>query len=304
MKKLLILLVAVLIIFGGFIILGKSKVQSPQSGKIKVTASFYPLYFFSQEIGGDKASVANITPAGAEPHDYDPSTGDIARIENSNLLVLNGGVEVWGDRMKTSLSGKNTVVVVAGEKLLTRSLTEEGQTMQDPHVWLDPILAKEEVANILAGFEKVDPANSSYYSANAQKVDVQLDQLDKEYKTGLATCGKKDIITSHAAFAYLGARYGLNQVPIAGLSPDAEPSSKQLADISDFAKKNGVKYIFFESLVSPKLSDTIAAEVGAKTLVLDPLEGLSVNNIKAGKNYFSVMRQNLVNLQTALECNK
>lgn len=301
MKKIILLVIAAILIISSFSLLNNSKKDS-QNGKLKVTTSFYPLYFFSQQIGGEKASVSNITPAGAEPHDYDPTTGDIARIENSQLLVLNGGVEAWGDKIKQTLSGKKTVIVVAGEKLLTRQLEEAGQNIQDPHVWLDPSLAKEEVANILAGFEKVDPANKSYYQKNASDLDVKLDSLDKQLKDGLVSCQKKDIVTSHAAFGYLASRYGLNQVPIAGLSPDAEPSSKQLADVSDFAKKNGVNYIFFESLVSPKLSDTIAREIGAKTLVLDPLEGISGDDLKAGKDYFSIMKQNLANLRVALQC--
>ena len=128
--------------------------------------------------------------------------------------------------------------------------------------------------------------------------------MDTEYKQGLSSCEGKNIITSHAAFGYLAAAYGLNQVPIAGLSPDAEPSPRQLADIAKFAKDNQVKYIFFESLVSPKLSQTIATEVGAQTLVLNPIEGLSEEEMSHGKTYFSVMQDNLTNLRTALQCTK
>jgi len=160
------------------------------------------------------------------------------------------------------------------------------------------------VARINEGFDKADPANRAYYDQNAKGLDSSLDQLDAQYKAGLQSCQQKDIITSHAAFGYLGAQYGLTQVPISGLSPDAEPSNQQLAEVTDFARAHHVKYIFFESLVSPKLSDTIASEVGAKTLVLDPIEGLSNDNIQAGKNYFTVMQQNLKNLQLALACSK
>ena len=163
-------------------------------------------------------------------------------------------------------------------------------------------MAKKEVEKIAQAIDQADPNNKSFYDQNTKNLEDKLDQLDNEYKTGLTSCQSKDIVTSHAAFGYLGTRYGLNQVAIAGLSPDEEPSSKQLVDVADFARKNNVKYIFFESLVSPKLSETIAQEIGAKTLVLDPLEGLSDDNIKQGKDYFSVMRDNLANLQTALQC--
>jgi zinc transport system substrate-binding protein len=270
--------------------------------KLQVTASFYPLYFFSSQIGGDEAEVKNITPSGAEPHDYDPSTRDIARIENSDMLVLNGGLESWGDKIRDNLKDKNIAIVTAGEGLLTQQLAEEGRTTQDPHVWLDPQLAKKEVNKITRGFIKVDPANGLYYQANEKTLDDELDRLDAKFKRGLSNCRQKDIITSHAAFSYLASRYGFNQVSIAGLSPDEEPSIQQLTKVAKFAKEHNVKYIFFESLVSPKLSDTIASEVGAEVLVLDPLEGLSNDDIKQGRNYFTVMANNLKNLRTALEC--
>jgi zinc transport system substrate-binding protein len=296
-NKFLILLTLIVIIAGGFY-LAKRNVAPTNNGKLQITASFYPLYFFATQIGGDKADVKNITPAAAEPHDYDPTTQDIARIEKSNLLILNGGVEAWGDK------GTNVTIVTAADGLLTRKLVEEGKTAQDPHVWLNPQLAKVEVAKITQAFIKIDAANSSYYQANEKILDDKLDNLDGQYKAGLASCQNKDIITSHAAFAYMGSRYGLNQVAISGLSPDEEPSSQQLADVANFAKAHNVKYIFFESLISPKLSETVANEIGAKTLVLDPLEGISENDMQQGKNYFTVMAENLKNLQEALSCNQ
>ncbi|HVZ67248.1 MAG TPA: zinc ABC transporter substrate-binding protein [Patescibacteria group bacterium] len=276
--------------------------KTASNKSVQVSASFYPLYFFASQIGGDKAVVNNITPAGAEPHDFEPSPKDIAGIENSQLLVLNGGVEGWGDKVKNNLKGKSTVIVTAGKDLLTKSLVEEGQSIKDPHVWLDPKLAKVEAAKITDGLASVDPKNKDYYITNQNNLNNELDKLDSEYRIGLANCEKKDIITSHAAFAYLAQEYGLNQVAISGISPDEEPSTKQLAEVAKFAKDNNVKYIFFESLVSPKLSQTIANEVGAQTLVLDPIEGIPDDNIKKGDNYFTIMRSNLKNLEIALQC--
>ena len=276
-----------------------------QSGKLQVVASFYPLYFFSQQIGGNKADVTNIVPAGAEPHDYEPTAQDMAKMESSMLIVLNGGgLEAWSDNIKKNIDARNTAIVVAGEGLTTQQVTEDGQTGIDPHVWLDPPLAMKMVDRIEQGFEKVDPANKDYYRSNVNSLKVRLGDLDMAYKQGLGSCPEKSIITSHAAFGYLATTYGLNQVSISGLSPDAEPSPRQLADIVKFAKNNHVKYIFFESLVSPKLSQTIANEVGARTLVLNPIEGLSDKELAQGKDYFSMMRNNLKNLQTALQCAK
>ena len=295
-----VLLVLGFVLAGRF--LGIATTPKSQTKKLQITASFYPLYFFASQIGNDLVQVQNITPAGAEPHDYEPTTQDIARIENSDLLILNGAVESWGDKIKDNLKGKKTKVAVAGEGLLTQQLTENGQTTLDPHIWLSPPLAKKETEKISAGIISVDPQHSQVYQDNEKKLATKLDQLDAEYKTGLANCKQKDIITSHAAFGYLASTYGLNQVPIAGLSPDQEPSAKQLAEVANFAKQHNVKYIFFEKLVSPKLSETIASEIGAKTLVLDPLEGLTEDDIKSGKDYFSVMQDNLKNLQLALQC--
>ncbi|MEO6508871.1 MAG: zinc ABC transporter substrate-binding protein, partial [Patescibacteria group bacterium] len=274
-----------------------------KSSKLTATTSFYPLYFFSSQIGGNKVSVKNITPSGAEPHDYEPTAQDVAFIEKSDLLVLNGGsLEAWGDKIKDNLKGTSVVIITASEGLTSQHIEEEGKYIIDPHVWLDPVKAKKEIQTILNGFVKVDSQNKDYYTTNANRLLAQLDALDTKYKNGLMSCGQKDIITSHAAFGYLAKTYGLNQVPISGLSPDAEPSSKQLADVATFAKGHNVKYIFFESLVSPKLSETIANEVGAKTLVLDPIEGVSDGDMKAGKNYLTIMKDNLINLQLALEC--
>jgi zinc transport system substrate-binding protein len=293
------------IVFVGVIALLVSGHKKPaiSSGKLQVSTSFYPLYFMSSEIGGNKADVANITPSGGEPHDYEPTAQDIAQIENSKLLVLNGGgLEAWGASIQKNIDPQKTLVVTAGEGLTTQKVTEDGVDMIDPHVWLSPPLAEKMVDKIALGFAQADPANASYYQANAMALKVKLADLDTAYKTGLASCAQKNIITSHAAFGYIATTYGLHQVPIAGLSPDAEPSPKQLADIAQFAKSNTVKYIFFESLVSPKLSETIANEVGAKTMVLNPIEGLTPAEISAGKTYLTEMRNNLTNLETVLEC--
>jgi len=269
---------------------------------LTVATSFYPLYYFASQIGGDKASVFNVTPSGAEPHDYEPTAQAIAQVERSRLLIVNGDLEAWAQRVEQTLDPARTLVVTAGAGLTTRDLAENGTAMVDPHVWLSPPLAKEMVAHIEAGFATVDPSNAAYYAANAADLSARLDALDAAYRAGLAHCSSTDIITSHAAFGYLAATYGLTQVPIAGLSPDAEPSAQQLVTITDFARAHHVQVIFFESLVSPKLAQTIATEVGAQTMVLDPLEGLTEADQKAGKDYFTVMQQNLNALQSALEC--
>jgi zinc transport system substrate-binding protein len=276
-----------------------------QSGQIKVVTSFYPLYFFAQQIGGERAEVLNITPAGAEPHDYEPTAKDMAAIEDSRLLILNGGgLEPWAADIRDNINLERTKILVVGDGLAVKKIAEDGKNLTDPHIWLSPPLAAQMVDKIVAGFTAVDAANQDYYLANAERLKKELSALDQAYQGGLSRCAKKEIITAHAAFAYLAATYNLQQMPIAGLAPEAEPSPREMADIVKLARDRQVKYIFFESLVSPKLADTIAAEVGAQTLVLNPLEGLTPAEISAGQDYFTEMRNNLINLQIALECQK
>lgn len=302
--KYIIGIVFLVCLLGGLILLN-NRVSSPgnKGAKIAVVASFYPLYYFSERIGGDRADVYNLTPAGVEPHDYEPTARDMALIESSNLLILNGGnLEVWGDNIKNNLNPKQTVLVVAGEDLFNERLIEGSESIVDPHIWLSPLLAEEMINKILDGFQASDPTNTSYYTANAEALKEDLRHLNADYLVGLKNCVLNDIVTSHASFGYLAATYNLRQISIAGLSPLAEPSSKEIGVVAKLAKERGVKYIFFESLVSPKLSETIATEIGAQTLVLNPLEGLTRAEINAGKNYFTEMRDNLNNLKIALEC--
>ncbi len=274
-----------------------------KNSRLQVVTSFYPLYFFTTQIVLDKAAVYNITPAGAEPHDYEPTTRDIAKIEDSQLLVLNGGkLEAWGENIQNILSKKNTTIINVGETLINQDITENDNQMRDPHIWLDPVLAKKEVEIIAKNISTIDPTNSQFYSDNSKLLINKLENLNSQFKAGLNNCQKKDIITSHAAFGYLTREYNLNQITISGLSPDEEPSPKKLAEITKLAKENQINYIFFESLVSPKLANTIAQEIGAKTLVLNPIEGLTDEEIKNGKNYFTEMQNNLTNLKIALEC--
>jgi zinc transport system substrate-binding protein len=304
MKQKIILLIAlVVMVLGGIWFTLKNQTNRIGNNKLQVTTSFYPYYFFASQIGGEKVNVINITPPGGEPHDYEPTPQDIINIESSKLLILNGNVEPWGNKIKDLLKGKKTVILETGNGLFTQSVIDEnGTNSTDPHIWLSLKLAKVQVNSILKELVQIDPQNTDYYQANANKLLAALDSLDREYRTGLDNCSSKNIITSHAAFGYLAADYGLKQVPITGLSPDSEPSLQQLTDITQFAKANNVKYIFFESLVSPKLSQTIASEVGAQTLVLNPIEGLTPNDLAQGRTYLTVMQNNLNNLKIALDC--
>lgn len=269
--------------------------QNNTSKKMKVTTSFYPLAFLADRIGGEYVAVTNLTPPGAEPHDFEPSTKDIAELETQNIILLNGGgIEGYADKINENINSHKTSVIKVGQSLMSNPI--------DPHVWLDPVLYKKEAAIIANAFIQKDPHNAKIYTANLQKLNNELDMLDREFTKGLSNCKQSNIITSHKAFGYLASRYNLHELALTGLSPEEEPSSKTLADIATFARTTKIGYIFFEELVSPAIAETIASEIGAKTLVFNPLEGLTKEDITAGKTYLTVQKENLMNLQIALVC--
>lgn len=276
--------------------------NSDTGDKLKVVTSFYAMYDFAEKIGGDKVSVINMVPAGIEPHDWEPAASDITNLEKAQVFIYNGaGMEHWVDTVLDSLSNKELVITEASSGIILQKGHSEEEGTYDPHVWLNPENAKSEMNNIKDAFIKADPNNEAYYSENYETYTAKLDALDKKYKETLTALENKDIIVAHEAFGYLCNAYGLNQVGIEGLSPDSEPDPSKMEEIIQFAKDNKVKVIFFEELVSPKVAETIAKEVGVKTDVLNPLEGLSEDDIKAGGDYFSVMETNLTSLAEALK---
>lgn len=254
--------------------------QPEPSDKIKVITTFYPLYEFSKRIGGEKAEISTLVPAGVEPHDWEPGPQDIIKVGAAQIFVYNGaGLEPFVDEIKKRIEPGNLIIVDSSEGI---QLIENG--VPDPHIWLDPVLAKQQVDNIEKAFIKADPQNSDYYSANARMLKQELDSLDKEISTELAHAKKRVFIASHDAFSYFARRYNLTQIAIAGISPEMEPSPAKIAEIVRLAREYEVKYIFFETLTSPRLSEVIAKEVGAQVLVLNPIEVLSEAQIKQGSN--------------------
>lgn len=287
--------VGVFIVIAFFLNKNISNSKQFNSNKLKVTTSFYPLAFLAEQIGGDKVIVTNLTPPGAEPHDFEPGTRDIVQLENQDIILLNGGgLEGYANKIKENIDPKKTKLVIVGQPLMS--------DQNDPHVWLDPILYKKEAKIITETLIKIDPVNLKMYIANAQKISDMIDELDLEFKKKLSDCRQKNIVTSHKAFGYLASRYGLHEFALAGLSPEQEPSSKTLVEVATFAKIKKIRYIFFEELVSPSIAQTIAREIGAQTIIFSPLEGLTKEDVIAGKNYFTVQRANLMNLQIALAC--
>lgn len=281
--------------------LKKNALRKPTKNpkQIKVMTSFYPLYFFTLAIGKDSIQVNNLTPSGSEPHDYKPTTQDMRRIEESNLLIVNGaGLEPWVGKLQYDLVKNHIEIVSIAEHIID----EKGEKIPDPHMWLDPLLAQQAVLIITQALVKINPPHALFYNTNSKILTDKLNTLDQEFRHGLQNCAQKYIIISHATLGYVSTRYKLKQVAIQGVIPDEEPSPQKLADISTFAKANNVHYIFFENPISHRLTDTIAQEIGAQTLLFNPLEGLSQKEEQNGADYFSIQSENLTQLRKGLEC--
>jgi zinc transport system substrate-binding protein len=261
-------------------------------GEPTVVASFYPLAYVAERIAGDRAEVVNLTPPGAEAHDIELTSAQVIDISEADLVLYLGGgfqpavEEVVGD-----------AAIDVSEGLQTLPATDEEEASFDPHIWLDPtrlVRISELVSESLAD---ADPANADAYRASSDDLIDDLDQLDREFEEGLADCASRDFVTSHEAFGYLAARYDLEQIGIAGLDPEAEPSPQRIAEVTDFVGRHDITTIFFETLVSPEVAETIASETGATTAELDPLEGPPNEG-----DFLTAMRANLQALEEALGC--
>jgi len=295
---------------------GNSKVgERKDSDKINVYASFYTMYDFANKIDGDRINLVNIMPAGTEPHHWEPSPKDILEIEKADVFIYNGaGMEPWVEKVLGSITNKELVVVETSKNIeLLRgghyhdeeNAEEESDghddLAYDPHVWLSPKNAKKQMEAIKDAFVKADPENKEYYEKNFEDNVKKLDDLDREYREELAKYTKKDIVVGHQAYGYLCKEYGLRQYAIEGLNAESEPTPARMAEIVKFIKENDIKVIFSEKLLSQKVPNAIAAETGVRVEFLNPLGGLTQEEIDSGKEYFTVMRENLEALKKAFE---
>ena len=272
--------------------------------KIKVVASFYPVYEFVKKVGGDKVDASVLIPIGAEPHDFDPTIQQIQAVESAAMLVYNGaGMEsIWINKVNP----KFAIDTSKGIPLLA-SNDPEIHAQTDPHIWLDPILAIQQVENIRDGLSKVDPNNAAYYDQNAQNLIGQLKFLDTSIRGNLTSsnCVKRDFIAFHNAFSYFAKRYGLNQHSIEGLTPEGEVLPQRLVQVVQLAKNLGINIIYSEDLVDPRSSQAIADEIpNGKVMVLSPIEGINKREQQQGIEYLQKMYQDLSTLKEGLQCKK
>ncbi|MEU8296944.1 metal ABC transporter substrate-binding protein [Micromonospora sp. NPDC048909] len=284
--------------------------------RVDVVAAFYPLQFIAERIGGDAVRVTNLVKPGAEPHDLELNPSQVGEVSEAELIVYLKGFQPAVDEAIEQNAADRAFDVATVQPLRDATAGahehegegagateepghEEESGGKDPHLWLDPTRLATVADQLAERLGKVDPDRAADFTSRARALHADLEKLDGEYATGLTTCQRREIVTSHTAFGYLAERYRLEQVGITGLSPDVEPSPQRLAEVIEEAREHKATTIFFETLVSPKVAETIAGQVGARTAVLDPIEGLADGS---GSDYLSVMRTNLQTLRTALGC--
>ena len=279
----------VAILFAAVLLVGCG--GSDDDDRSTVVAGFYPLAWAAQRIGGEDVRVVNLTPAGAEPHDIELTPRDVEQINGADLVLYLG--RGFQPALEDAARGQaGAVELLEGQELVVHS-GEDERPASDPHIWLDPGRFAAVVARMGEVMGRPD---------SAAELVAELDELDADFRAGLADCERRTIVTSHTAFAYLAGAYGLTQIGLTGVSPEAEPSPRALQDLIETVRAEGATTIFFESLVSPELAETVARETGVRTEELDPLEGLTQDELDAGEDYLSVMRANLSALREALGC--
>ena len=273
---------------------------SNTADKVRVVASFYPMLEFVKRVGGERVEVSSLIPVGIEPHDYEPTIQQVQDAQTADMLVINGAgfEEKWIKNIKA-----RSVLDTSVGLNLTSSAQVSSKSV-DPHIWLDPILAKQQVKNIRDGLIKVDPANSEYYKENANRFISDLDSLDKTIKSELSSCEKKDFIAFHNAFSYFSKRYGLTQHSIQGASPEADVLPQRLQQIVSLARDMGLDTIYTEELADPRFASVIAQEIpNGKVLVLSPIEGIDKEEQNAGVSYLDKMKENIESFKVGLKCN-
>lgn len=283
-------------------------------GALTVATSFYPITWLVEQIGGDQVSVTSMTPPNVEPHDFELSPAEISKMEQADVVVYVRGFQPSMDDAVDSISGPKIIDLADQVDLQPLAADVESEEedhadadhtegdghdhgSRDPHFWLDPKRMERAADGVEDGLSSASPANAKAFESNLSNLQGQLGDLDTSFKTGLASCERTTIVTGHAAFGYLASEYGLEQVPISGVDPESEPSPADLAAIKKIIEETGTTTVFSEELVSPKTSEALAKEAGAKVEVLATLEGQPESG-----DYLTTMNSNLETLRTALDC--
>jgi zinc transport system substrate-binding protein len=306
-RQLAVPALALAVVGGGLAGCGGDDDSASGGGRVGVVANFFPVAEAAEQVGGKLVDVTNLTPAGTEPHDLELTPDQVADVEDADVVLYMGkgfqpAVAEVAQRQDGAVDLAKAVPLEEGASKAIAAQEGGSGPDVDPHFWLDPQLMAKAVDRIEQALAKASPGHASTFRANAAAYEAKLTALDKEFSTGLGSCKRDEIVTSHAAFFYLAKRYGLTQLPITGVSPESEPDPARLADLADRVEKDGITTVFYEELVPRDIADTLAREAHVDTAVLSPLEGLSKHEVDKGADYLSVMRDNLAALRKALGC--
>lgn len=315
---------SLLLLLVGISACGKQEAEK-EDGKLEIVTSFYPMYDFTKNVAKDKANVSMLIDGGVESHDYEPSAKDMAKIQNADVFVYNSNeMETWVETVLENIDTSKVKVIEAskGIELLKGSESHDGEDHDehadeeeheghdhdhghshafDPHVWLDPLLVKKEVRTISDALIEIDSKNKDYYEKNTTEYLSKLDKLNDDYVAAFEGAKSRKFVTQHTAFSYLANQYGLEQVAISGLSPDQEPTPKELKGIQDLVKKENINVIYTETSASEKIAKTIADATSAELAVLNPMESVSKKDRENGADYLSIMAENLEALKLSIK---
>lgn len=288
---------------------GDNADTSSGDGELTVVTTFYPMYDFTKQVVGDKGEVTLLLEAGQESHGYEPTPQDIAAIADADVFVYSSEeMETWVPSVLDSIENSDVVVVNASKDIPLYEVAEGDHVDEDgdahsvdPHVWLDPVYAQDQVAAILAGVIEADQTNKGVYEANAAAFQEKLAALDTAYQTAFANAKNRTFVVQHAAFGYIARRYGLTEMAVSSVSSDAEPDPAKLAELQKFMTDNHIGVVYYSDSASSKTAETLAGETGAALEVLSPLEGISQEEQDAGKDYLSVMQDNLEALKKTIQ---
>lgn len=317
MKKLLICLFLLIIIVNSGCTAESQVLKSSQESNVLVVyTTVFPVYDFTQKIGGDRVKVYSMLPWGASPHSFEPSTRLLADLTKAGLIICNGaGLEPYMAKLADSLKNTGVTIVDTSQGIELLELNEEtghdeypgnennghhDHGLYDPHIWLSPANAAKQAENILNALVTADPLNKEYYLDNYGEFIKNIKDLDLEYKAAVSRLEKNELVVTHEAFAYLCRDYGLNQISLMGPNAESEPTPGRMREIVEFVRAHNITHIFLEALESPKAAETIASETNTQILTLNPLGGITEKEVLSGEDYFSVMRNNLANLKKGL----
>ncbi|MEK4713753.1 metal ABC transporter solute-binding protein, Zn/Mn family [Sporosarcina sp. FSL K6-5500] len=302
---------------------GAKSTENSETGteKLSIYTTVYPLQYFTERIGGDYVDVKSIYPAGADEHTFDPTQKDMMGLADSDLFFYIGlGLEGFVENAEKTMKNEHVKMVATAEaipdEMLDEGHSDEGHDEDaehdehgheghdhggiDPHVWISPLLSVELATSIKDALIASKPEMKDEFEKNFEQLKVELVELDSKFKEISSTVPSKTFFVSHASFGYLADSYGLEQVAIAGLNSQSEPSQKQLAKIVKEAKNHNIHYVLFEQNVSSKLTNVVRKEIGAESLMLHNLGVLTVDDVKNNEDYFSLMEQNIETLKKAL----